>query len=248
MFEYNRKKQIIAYLDNNSGAKITELAKELYCSEATIRRDLIALEQEGLVKRVHGGAVLSQHQKAIFPYDVRESANIQAKETIAYKAAELVHNGDTVMLDGFSSTTRRMCKYIKTRKNVKLITNNYQIYDFFKGTSVTVFCTGGNYSMQSDCFEGFYTESFIHRFNADLHFFSATGISEDGFVAGKSIPVAGINTAMIHQSERNYLLLDSSKINVKAPLVICHANDLTGIICDEPIPEFKKNTKSFFTV
>jgi len=240
MLEHDRKKQIIHYLEEVSSAKITELANFLYSSESTVRRDLISLEQAGLVKRVHGGAVLAEHQKAIPPYSVREPANVQAKEIVAQKAAELVHDGDTIMLDGISSTTRRICKYIKDRKNVTIITNNHKIHEIFKGTDITVFCTGGNHSIHSDCFDGIFAESFIRRFSADLHFFSTMGISEDGMVMGKSVAAYGISSTMMAQSARNYLLIDSSKLNVQAPLILCHANDLTGIICDKPIPEFKR--------
>lgn len=242
MLEHDRKKQIIHYLEGVSSAKITELAKLLYSSESTVRRDLIALEQAGLVKRVHGGAVLAERQGAIMPYSLREPVNVQAKEIVAQKAAELVHDGDTIMLDGISSTTRRLCKYIKDRNNVTIITNNYKIHEFFKGTDVTVFCTGGNHSIHSDCFDGIFAEAFIRKFNADLHFFSTMGISRDGMVIGKSVAAYGITSAMMTQSSRNYLLIDSSKLNIQAPLILCHASDLTGIICDKPIPDFEKTS------
>ena len=121
MIQFERQQKIVDYLTQTNVAKISELAKHLYTSEASIRRDIAVLESTGIVTRVYGGVILSHHQNEVLPAKLRESENSRAKNTIAQMAAELIHDDDTIIFDN-SSTVRSICKYIKKRKNLKIIT------------------------------------------------------------------------------------------------------------------------------
>ena len=112
-----REQQILEYLNGKKSAGINELAKLLYTSESSIRRDLKRLETRGLVRRVHGGVILSEYKNEVTPLLLRDSENHIAKETVAQKAAELVKNGDTLFIDS-SSTTWRVVKHLKQLKNI----------------------------------------------------------------------------------------------------------------------------------
>ena len=148
---------------------------------------------------VYGGVLLSKYKNEVVPAEVRESANATLKEKIAAQAAERIKDGDTVFFDS-SSTVRRMCKHIKKRKNLKIITNNLRICREFRDSEVTVFCTGGEFYKQRDCFLGPTAERFLKTVRADSMFFSCKGLSEKP-LAGTS---AG-NLQCLHQGRKALL-------------------------------------------
>ena len=90
MIQYQRHKEILAKLESHQAMSIHRLAKELYTSESTIRRDLSDLEQQGLVRRVYGGVVLAKHTGVDMPAFHREQENINKKQEIAAQAARLI--------------------------------------------------------------------------------------------------------------------------------------------------------------
>lgn len=99
------------------------------------------------------------------------------------KAAELIHDNDTVIFDA-SSTVRRICRHITERKNLTIITNNLRVCQELKDSDVTVYCTGGALMTRRECFLGHYAEEFIRGIKADAVFFSSQGYSENGEITG----------------------------------------------------------------
>lgn len=234
MLQYERQQAVMAYLQRHHTATVYALAKHLYTSEASVRRDIAALEAAGLVVKVYGGVVLPEHKNEVVPVELRDSANSAAKEIIAAEAAKYIHDGDTVFFDS-SSTVRRICKHIKGRKHLKVITNNVRICQDLKDSDITVYCTGGEYYKKLDCFLGSYAERFIASINATSVFFSCKGLSSQGLLTDVSEPEIAIRQAMLEHAESRYLLCDHSKVGQTYAFTLCHANDLTDILCDQPI-------------
>ena len=237
MLQYERQQAIVDYLKQHHTATIHALAKHLYTSEASARRDVAALEAAGLVIKVYGGVVLPEHKNEVVPVELRESANSAAKEIIALEAAKRIHDGDTVFFDS-SSTVRRICKHIKSRKHLKIITNNLRICQELKDTDITVYLTGGEYYKKLDCFLGSYAERFIASINATSMFFSCKGLSNQGALTDVSETEIAIRQAMLAHAENSYLLCDASKVGQKYAFTLCHAKDLTEILCDKELPSF----------
>ncbi|MBQ7936438.1 MAG: DeoR/GlpR transcriptional regulator [Clostridia bacterium] len=234
MLKYERQQLLLNYLEQNPAATVKELAKSIYASEATVRRDLAALETAGLVQLVYGGVLLSKYKNEVVPAEVRESANSALKEKIAAQAATLIQDGDTVFFDS-SSTVRRMCKHIKKRKKLKIITNNLRICHEFKDSEVTVYCTGGEFYKQRDCFLGPSAERFLRTIQADSLFFSCKGLSAEGVLTDASEEEVSMRLAMIEQSKKQYCLCDSTKLGVENAFVICRKEEITDLICDQPL-------------
>jgi len=237
MLQHSRQQQILDYLEQYHSAKISELATKLFTSESSIRRDIALLESTGIVSRVHGGVILSQYRNDVVPADLRDSSNSARKEIIAQKAAKLIKDGDTIIFDS-SSTVRRICKYIKGNKNVKIITNNIQICHELKGSDIHVYCTGGEFYQKRDCFLGSFAEDFLKSINADSVFFSCKGLSEDGVITDVSEQEISMRKVMLRQARNRYFLCDSSKLGAKYSFTVCEARDITEILCDEDLPEF----------
>ena len=237
MIQYERQQKIVDYLTQTNVAKIGELARHLYTSKASVRRDIATLETTGIVTKVYGGVVLSRYQNEVLPAKIRESENSQLKNLIAQKAAELIHDDDTIIFDN-SSTVSALCKYIKKRKNLRIITNNLAICDELKDTDITVYCTGGEYYKKRDSFLGPHAEEFLRSVHADSCFFSCKGLSEEGTLTDVSEAEISILKLMMKQSKNTYFLCDSSKLGKKYTFKLCEAEDVTQILCDHDLPNF----------
>ncbi len=231
-----RQEQIINYLLLNRFASIDEIAKNIYASGATVRRDVQKLEQKGFVKTVYGGVVLAEYSHSSVPISVRERENSVAKEQIARKAAMLIQDNDTVILDS-SSSCRRICKHIINRKNLTVFTNNLGVCNELQNTNISVYCTGGILKNKSDLFSGHFTEDFLKHVNADLLFFSASGLLENGDIVEFSEAGASVRKAMLPRASKSIFLCDSSKLGKKNSFKICNVSEVSQIISDDPTIE-----------
>ncbi len=235
MIQFERQEQIIAILERKKSSSVRELARELFTSEASIRRDIEALQNKGLVKRVYGGVLLSRYQNSSIPIDLRDGDHSAVKEEIARRAAELVCDGDTIFLDA-SSTVRRMMKYLGHRKNLKIITHNLKIFSEYGGSNCELFCTGGTYSTIEQTLVGPAAENYLRSVSADLLFFSSQAITEDGEITDSSEEETALRRIMIARSERQYFLCDDSKLGERRMFSVCHKDDITGVICNTALP------------
>ena len=104
MLSLERQEEILDILNRNKSATVEELASELFVSGATIRRDLRAMEKQGLIIRSHGGAMPFKSSAEESAFALREQENTSAKRTIANLAVKLIKNGDSVFLDSSSTT------------------------------------------------------------------------------------------------------------------------------------------------
>ena len=158
-----------------------------------------------------------------------------AKELIAERAASLVFDGATLILDA-SSTARRMLHYLNHRHDLKIITNNLQLFNEIGNCDAQLYCTGGTYIRENHAFTGALAESFIRKVSADFLFFSSQGISEDGEITDASEEETSLRRAMMSRAEHTYFLCDASKIGQRRLFTLCHKEELTGILCDAPLP------------
>ncbi len=230
-----REQQILEYLNGKKSAGINELAKLLYTSESSIRRDLKRLETRGLVRRVHGGVILSEYKNEVTPLLLRDSENHIAKETVAQKAAELVKNGDTLFIDS-SSTTWRVVKHLKKLKNIRVITNSLAVLDEIADSNIEAYCTGGVFRPKNRDFIGRDAEKYIRSVYADIAFISSNAISLDGEISDVSAEWTSLRQAMLARAKRKVFLCDSSKIGERRVFTLCTKDDFDDIICDCPLP------------
>ena len=125
MLQVERFKQIRALLEKTPTLRIGQLANLLYVSEATVRRDVDAMEKDGLLKRVYGGVTLNKED---MPLTLRSFQHADMKDEIGKKAAELVKDGQTIFIDS-SSTALHILPYIKHKKDMTVISNSQKVID-----------------------------------------------------------------------------------------------------------------------
>ena len=149
-------------------------------------------------------------------------------------AAELIKSGDTVFMDA-STTVFRICKYIKDKSNIKVITNNIRVAQELGGSDIKVYCTGGEFFEKRGCFLGPFAEDFIEKVSADIMFFSSQGISKDGLISDVDERENSLRAKMIKNSKQKVFLCDYSKFGVVKPFILCDKDDIDTIICEKEI-------------
>ena len=154
MLQCQRQEEILSILEKEKTIHISDLARLLFVSEATVRRDLNTLEKLSLVKRVYGGVMLSKYASSSdLPLSLREHESRPQKELIAARAAGLLHNGATILMDA-SSTVQHMVPYLREYTDLTVITNSLKIIDQLDGSDVRVLCTGGQLISRNRAFAG----------------------------------------------------------------------------------------------
>lgn len=231
MENIQRQNDILKFLKEAHFASIAEIAAVIFTSEATIRRDLQKLSDKGLVKIVYGGAVISEYYNEPVPVHLRDNKNSAEKERIALKAAELIKDNTTVIFDS-SSTVRRICKHIKSRRNLTVVTSNLRVCEELKNSEIKVYCTGGALIPKRECFVGHFTEEFIKKIKADMLFFSCQGLSDNGDITDSSIEEISLRKVMFESAKEKYFLCDSSKIGSEFPFTLCNISELTNVISE----------------
>lgn len=232
MANIKRQEEILEYLRVRHFASIAELSERLYTSQATVRRDVERLTAQGAVKSVYGGVVLAEYEKTPVPIFFRDKENSASKEKIAEQAAELIRDNSTVIFDS-SSTVRRICRHIVTRKGLTVITNNLRVCTELKDSDVKVVCTGGTLVRGRECFVGHFAESFIRQIKADALFFSSQGVSENGDITDSSEEEIALRRTMIDVSRERYFLCDHSKLGREYPFVLCNRSDISAMLTDK---------------
>ncbi len=236
MSQLERQQKILSILREigpNSSISVKELSVKLYASESSIRRDITALGNRGLITHVYGGVMLEQYKNSVMPASLRDTENFEAKELIAQQAARLIHSGDTVFLDS-SSTSSRILKYLGDKTEIRVITNNLKIFSDLDKQNIQLYCTGGTYNPKNHNFLGHAAEVYIQKMSADIMFFSSLGLSKQGEINDISEDEIAIKGAMFARAKRKVFLCDSSKVGVSKLITLCTIDDVDEVICDRP--------------
>ncbi len=236
MSYYEREEDILRLLASGKATSNDELAKKLFISKQTLRRDLAKLEKKGLIIRTHGGAKpIPRPAEKLIPFFLREGDQSEAKKTIAEKAAAFICDGDTVMIDGTTSAYA-IVPFLSAFKDLTVITSSAKACFLLGEMGIKTICTGGYMLSRSLSYVGDDAVRTIENYNADVVFFSCRGLSYDGLLSDPSIEENLIRRKMIAHSKKSIFLCDSSKIGKKFTHNLCHASDLDSIICECDLP------------
>ncbi len=237
MLAEERKDLILKQLYEQRSVLVLNLSESMHVSPETIRKDLKELENEGLLKRVHGGAVLTKKINGDLPINVRKNIYLDSKKIIASKALPYIHEGDTIFLDS-SSTSIGIGESLHMFNHLKVITNSYLIAEtLIKMPNIQLILVGGNFHQKNYSFVGQKALQMIRSYLVDACFISCTGVNEKGFLTDSSEDEAEIRKAMIEQSCHCYCILDDTKIYRSATYMVGHLNQFEAILSNKDIPE-----------
>lgn len=231
MFFCERHEKIIEILKTRNTATVQYLAKELFVSLPTIRRDLTALEKQNRIRRTFGGAVLNNMLTDEIPFEVRNTEDAECKELLAEKAKKLIKEEMVIFLDA-SSTVFRLVPHLKGFKNLTVITNSPKVNLALADIGIKSFSTGGILLEKSKAYVGNSAEGFIKNFNADLFFFSCRGLSDDGVLTDSSIDESNIRKVMLEHSAKSVFMCSSNKIGKKYLYNLTTLDRIDEFICD----------------
>ena len=238
MLAIERRRKIISKLTANGKVIVAELAKEFDVTEETIRRDLEKLDNEGLASKTYGGAVSKNASALDLPYNVREGVNVEQKQRIAEKLAELINDGERLMVDS-SSTALYFIKKIKDKKDLTIITNSVKVLlELADKQDWTVLSTGGILKKGALSLGGSSAEKMINTYHVDTAICSCKGLDMTLGVTDSNENDSQIKQAMLCSAERRILALDAEKFDKKSFVRICDFSNIDIIVTDSE-PEEK---------
>ena len=228
-----RQKKIMEYIEANTSAQIHELAEKFHVSEATVRRDLDDLDQQGALRRTHGGAIKVDRSTSYESmYSEKISQMLDEKHRIAEAAAKLVHPGDTVMIDS-GTTTFYIAQALSHHENITIITNDlYIAYQTPLHPSSTLVVTGGTRRQGRQELVGTVTEGFIRDTHVDVSFIGVDGIDLTGGATNANFAEVGVKRLMLHSAARGVIVADHTKFGRVALARICDLADADMILTD----------------
>ena len=233
MLAIERRNAILAKLNAEGKVIVTDLSREFDVTEETIRRDLEKLDNEGLATKTYGGAVAIQNLNIDLPFNVRKRANVERKQKIAEKIAQMIHDGDYIMLDA-SSTAIYVAKSITNRKNITLITNSVEILvEFADKSDWKILSTGGSLKKGALSLVGASAERMIRGFHVDLAVCSSKGIDMSMGVTDSNEKDSEIKQAIFGAANRKILAVDSTKFDKISFVHVCELKDIDTVVTDE---------------
>jgi DeoR family transcriptional regulator, fructose operon transcriptional repressor len=228
-----RQGAIAAMVAAHPSVKTNELAAELGVSVETVRRDLLRLEQLGLIERVHGGATAPRRPPAMQgAYGRRRSANVAAKRAMARAAVELVHPGNTVMIDA-STSALEVARALPGAWTGRVLTNSLPAAaELADRPGVEILLSGGQVQPGDLSCSGSQALAFFADYHADVAFLGAGGVhTRAGLTSGDPQQV-DVQRVMLDHAGRAYVLADASKLGVIAVRRVCGLDRVTGLITE----------------
>jgi DeoR/GlpR family transcriptional regulator of sugar metabolism len=231
MLPDRRHELILRALRADGPISVTALAEQLGASQATIRRDLLQLEEEGLLKRVYGGAVPVVGEDD--PFTDVAGVRVEAKEAIAAWCAALVRDGETVLLD-IGTTAHRVARQLRGR-SLTVITSNLAVYEELQDDKdIQLVLLGGVVRRDYRSLVGFLTEDNLRQVRADVLFLGTSGVRPDGQILDTTAVEVPVKRAMISASDKVVLVADAAKFPGTGMARVCGPEDLDVVVTNAP--------------
>jgi len=234
-----RRLRIREILERQEFVDLASLCRELSTSEATVRRDLIRLERERVLRRVHGGALAAQPRDHLLDFDWQAQRQAAEKQRIGQKAAALVEDGQTVIFDG-GSTVARVAEALADRP-LHAITNSLAIARVLRSSRrVEVTLTGGYLFPRLEVMLGPLCERMIGSVSADVLVMGIGGVTEAGFSNNNTLLV-GSEQKMIEVSRKVIIVADATKFGRAAMVPLAPLGVADLVVSDSSLaPEHRK--------
>ena len=234
MLAAERKQQIKEIIIAKKSASVAALAEQFGVTGETVRRDLKALEKEGVLMRTHGGAFIQSGVENLIDIDLRKAVYINEKELIAKRCCNLVNNGDAIFLDN-STTCYHIAKALSDL-NITVVTNNLMIMNLFaQSENIRLVSVGGEFSIKEQAFFGTIAQRALAEHYVDKAFISCRTVSINNGITESTDQWASIRHLMIERSDKQYLVVDHTKFGQTSFVRICDFDEITAVITDRPL-------------
>jgi DeoR family transcriptional regulator of aga operon len=233
----NRRAKIVEELDAKGIVQVPELSKQYNVSLVTIRNDLANLEEKKLLIRTRGGAI--KQPKVVMDLTISEKSrqNYEQKKRIGKKAAELINEGDIIILDS-GTTTMEVAKHIKEPLNLTVITHALNIaLELASRENIEIIMPGGTLYSKSYSLVGSITEQNLKEFYSDILFLSVDGFDLSAGIYTPNVAEAQINRVMAEITREVVIVTDSSKFGKRSLALILPIFKINTVITDDGITD-----------
>ncbi len=232
---HERRGRLLDLIRIRGFAALEELVRELGVSESTVRRDLDALEEQGTAKRTHGGVLYAGGMPRLAEFDERQPANWAAKRAIAARAAEVISDGETVLLDG-GTTTYEVARLLVGR-SLQVVTNSLPVANLFASESRSdLVLLGGYVSPRTGVCLGPYANELLGRLHVTTTVLSAAGIADEGLFNAHLL-LAETEQAMLRAAGRVIVVADSSKFGRKSLTLVAPLAEIDAFVSDDGLTD-----------
>ena len=237
-----RRNRVLELVRIRGFASLPELAGELKVSESTVRRDLDFLEDSGVARRTHGGVFYTGPTPKLPHFDLRQSVEWDKKREIAEAATGLIEDGDTILLDG-GSTTYELARLLVGRP-LQVVTNSLPVAMLFSASdTVDLVLVGGYVHRRTGVSLGPYANEMLADLNVRRAVISVAGINQRGCY-NSNLLLTETERAMMASAEEVVVVADSTKFGRTCLSKLCELSDLNMLVTDHEISASWQQTLS----
>ncbi|OLQ93956.1 DeoR family transcriptional regulator [Vibrio ponticus] len=232
-----RRMEIVNMVNRDGKARVEDLAAQFDVSSVTIRSDLSFLEKNGYVVRSHGAAIPNSGVIAELTVHEKRRQNAGMKTLIGQAAAQLIENGDTVILDS-GTTTREIAASLKSLEDVVVMTNGLDVaMELASAPGIEVLMSGGVLRKNALSFSGSQAEHSLKNYRFDKVFLGVDGFDLRAGITTHNEQEASLNRLMCEISEQVIAVADSSKFGKRSCHMIREFGNIDILVTDADIPE-----------
>jgi len=235
MLAQERRTRLLELVRSRRFATLPELADQLDVSESTVRRDLDQLEDQGEAQRIHGGVLYTGSSPKLPHFDANQSVQWEKKKAIAAAAVELIEDGDSILLDG-GSTTYEVARLLVGRP-IHVVTTSLPVANLFAsdGNSDLVL-VGGNICPRSGVARGPYTDRMLAMVRVQKTLFSVAGVHDEGFF-NNDLLLVETERAMMQAANEVIVVADSTKFGRQSLTHLCPLQAVHHLVVDDGVPD-----------
>lgn len=231
-FKEERWREILGILAEHGRIRVGNLAELLNVSEATVRRDLEAMQAQGMLQRTHGGAMLPRPTAFEVSFDESQSRALAEKHAIGQRAAGLVQEGETIIIES-GSTTLEMARCLGHLQRLTVLTNSLAISkELSANDGIEIMVLGGTLRRQSASLVGPWVSEILHSVRVDKAFLGANGLSAEFGISAPNVFTAETRKAMIAAARMRVALADHSKLGIETLYRVAPLDALDILVTD----------------
>ncbi len=230
-----RHNEIISLARAKGKVTVEELSNHFSVTVQTARRDLAELSEQGLLRRVHGGAVFVEGVTNI-GYQERRNLNSPSKEAIAIRCAQDIPDNSSVFIN-IGTTTEAVAEQLARHSKLLIVTNNINIGTYLAQNSESeVILTGGSIRRADGGLVGLIAENITRNFKFDFAIIGCSGIDNDGDMLDYDLREVSVSRTIISQARRTFVVADASKFNITPPVKIASLKEVSRLYTDADVP------------